>query len=110
MIFHFLGTFPRNYSETKTSDGKGVVLMKSSADLWALGCIIYKMATGKTPFGGGSQYLIFKNVEEAKPEIPKDMNPEIVSLLSKLLIKNPKARLGAGENGKIRFLMVRQRE
>ena len=84
--------------------------MKSSADLWALGCIIYKMATGKTPFGGGSQYLIFKNVEEAKPEIPKDMNPEIVSLLSKLLIKNPKARLGAGENGKIRFLMVRQRE
>jgi 3-phosphoinositide dependent protein kinase-1 len=29
------------------------------ADLWALGCIIYKLFTGKTPFSDQNEYLVF---------------------------------------------------
>ena len=34
----------------------------AASDLWALGCIIYQMVTGITPFHGNSEYLIFKKV------------------------------------------------
>ena len=30
-------------------------------DLWALGCIIFKMATGKVPFPGVDQFKVFPN-------------------------------------------------
>jgi len=30
-----------------------------SADLWAIGIMLYKMYTGKTPFYDQSEYLIF---------------------------------------------------
>jgi len=30
-----------------------------SADIWALGCIIYKMYSNKTPFWDQTEYLVF---------------------------------------------------
>lgn len=33
------------------------------ADLWALGCILYKMFTGVTPFNDTTEYLIFQKVK-----------------------------------------------
>jgi len=30
-----------------------------ASDLWALGCIIYKMITGDVPFSGQSDYITF---------------------------------------------------
>ena len=30
-----------------------------ASDIWAIGCIIYKMLTGDVPFSGSTDYLTF---------------------------------------------------
>ena len=70
-------------------------------DIWALGCIIYKMYYNKTPFIDKTQYLIFKNIE--KNEINFDSNISIPEdakdIIKQLLIKDPFLRLGGGNLG-----------
>ena len=72
-----------------------------AADLWAFGIMLYKMFCGKTPFKGSTNYLTFKNIE--KLEISYDANISISDnakdLISKILIKDPSKRLGAGDHG-----------
>jgi 3-phosphoinositide dependent protein kinase-1 len=35
-----------------------------ACDIWAVGCILYQLLCGKTPFGGDTEYLIFVNINE----------------------------------------------
>ncbi|KRX09452.1 Protein kinase-like domain [Pseudocohnilembus persalinus] len=71
------------------------------ADLWALGCIIYKMFTNDTPFMSGNEYLIFQLVKKGDYKIPSNIPPEAVDLIQKLLNLDPKQRLGAGKQGSV---------
>jgi len=70
----------------------------ASVDLWALGAIIYQMATGEYAFSGTS-YQIFEKIKNVQVNYPNYMDPEIKDLIQKLLIKDPKQRLGAGPKG-----------
>jgi len=69
------------------------------ADLWALGCIIYQMFTGHSPFKEKTEYLIFKKILEQKVNFPNNVPPIAVSLIKQLLNTEPKKRLGAGPKG-----------
>jgi serine/threonine protein kinase len=72
-----------------------------AADLWSLGVIIYMMLTGNSPFKTQSQFFTFRNIKEVKYSFPDDdtFTEEAKDLVSKLLVRETKKRLGAGEPG-----------
>lgn len=68
-------------------------------DLWALGCMIYEMRVGRTPFHGTVDYEVFRKIQERQLVIPNELEPEVVDIIDKLLQLDPRHRLGAGEKG-----------
>ena len=65
-------------------------------DFWALGVIIYKMLTGDYLFNDVNEYFIFQRIKECKYELDEDLPAPAKDLITKLLQKNPKDRLGNG--------------
>ena len=66
-----------------------------ATDLWALGCIIFKMYTGKVPFPGVDQFKVFPKIRAREIEWPKEpMDPELRSLIEELIQLDGKDRLG----------------
>ncbi|XP_041437787.1 protein kinase C delta type-like isoform X2 [Xenopus laevis] len=71
----------------------------AGADWWSLGVTIYEMATAKQPFSP-SISVVKEFISIKTPEYPSHMSQELQDLLSKLLEKDKKQRLGV--NGNIR--------
>ena len=71
------------------------------SDIWALGIMIYQMYYGKTPFKEKTNYLIFRKIEQLKIDFSANVNipEEAKDLITKILVKDPNKRLGAGETG-----------
>ena len=68
-----------------------------STDLWALGCIIFKMYTGKVAFPGMSMGACYPNILGRKIDWPKnqELSPVFVDLIDNLLQLKPEDRLGS---------------
>lgn len=71
------------------------------ADIWALGIMIYQMYYGKTPFKEKTNYLIFRKIEQLKIDFNPNVNipEEAKDVITRILVKEPNKRLGAGEPG-----------
>ncbi|GAA5863608.1 hypothetical protein JCM8547_003664 [Rhodosporidiobolus lusitaniae] len=68
-----------------------------AVDWWAFGVLIYEMLLGQSPFRGEDEDEIFDAILEDEPLYPIHMPRDSVSILQKLLTKDPARRLGAGE-------------
>ncbi|PRP79667.1 3-phosphoinositide-dependent protein kinase 1, partial [Planoprotostelium fungivorum] len=73
-----------------------------SSDLWALGCIIFQLLTGKTPFRGETNYFTFELIKAGNLEFPEDFPKHARDLVSKLLVKDDSERLGANGYDKLK--------
>ncbi|KAG8229403.1 hypothetical protein J437_LFUL000924 [Ladona fulva] len=69
-----------------------------SSDLWALGCLIYQMVAGLPPFRSRSEYQIFQKIMKLEYEFPDGFSPSAKDLVERLLVTDPKGRLGALDN------------
>ncbi|XP_060936359.1 serine/threonine-protein kinase N2 [Limanda limanda] len=68
-----------------------------SVDWWGLGVLIYEMLVGESPFPGDDEEEVFDSIVNDDVRFPRFLSPESVSLVQKLLQKNPGTRLGGGE-------------
>src|SRR5690606_6456216 len=71
------------------------------ADIWALGCVLYEMLTGRAAFAGGSTAEILTRVLHAEPDwerLPARLPQSVRRVLRLCLEKNPtKRRQSAGD-------------
>ena len=67
------------------------------ADVWAYGCVVFEMLTGRAPFEGRTTSEILANVLKSEPDwhlLPGDTPEAIQRLLRRCLQKDQKRRLG----------------
>ncbi|MGL6095985.1 MAG: serine/threonine-protein kinase, partial [Fimbriiglobus sp.] len=66
------------------------------ADLFSLGGVMYRLATGQVPFAGKTQYVVVTAVLTADPEplrtLRPDVPPAVAGLIQRLLAKDPAGR------------------
>jgi serine/threonine protein kinase len=62
-------------------------------DLYALGCIIFELATGSPPYGGNTPYAVLEAHRTAAiPSLPEEYGTELNALVRRLLAKAPGER------------------
>ncbi len=65
-----------------------------AADLWSLGCIIYKLICGKTPFEADNDYLVNEKIKNVDLTFSKAFDETAIDLITRLLKLRPEARIG----------------
>ncbi|XP_009801186.1 3-phosphoinositide-dependent protein kinase 2-like isoform X2 [Nicotiana tabacum] len=68
-------------------------------DLWALGCTLYQMLSGTSPFKDASEWLIFQRIIARDIRFPNHFSDEARDLIDRLLDIDPSRRPGAGPDG-----------
>jgi eukaryotic-like serine/threonine-protein kinase len=75
--------------------------LDARTDLFSLGTVIYEMATGKTPFGGGSTADVFVALLREDPPPVSKINPamprQLDAIVAKLLAKDVALRYASAE-------------
>jgi len=73
-----------------------------SADLWALGCIIYQLLVGRPPFKGINEYQTFQLIQTREFTFPDSFDSSARDVIEHLLVMDPEMRIGNNSLDEIR--------
>uniref|UniRef100_A0A8C7VGW6 protein kinase C n=1 Tax=Oncorhynchus mykiss TaxID=8022 RepID=A0A8C7VGW6_ONCMY len=68
-----------------------------AVDWWGMGVLIFEMLVGESPFPGEDEEEVFDSIVNDDVQYPGCLSPDSISIIQKLLKRNPEKRLGAGE-------------
>jgi Tol biopolymer transport system component len=81
------------------------------SDLWALGCVLYEMATAKKAFSGRSQASLISSIMSSEPPAPSTLAPDaagagapppaLEQLIRACLAKDPEERIQTAHDVKL---------
>ncbi|CCW69832.1 unnamed protein product [Phytomonas sp. Hart1] len=72
------------------------------SDLWALGCVLYELMQGVSPFKCNTAFCTTQKIKKFQAgtlAFPRAIDPEARDLVERLLQPNPSDRIGAAEQG-----------
>ena len=80
------------YMSPEQARGKRV---DKRTDIWAFGCVLFEMLTGRRPFGGETLSDAIAKILETEPDwecLPEEIHPRIRELIERCLDKDVKSR------------------
>ena len=100
-----VGTF--QYMAPEQLEGRDA---DARSDLWALGCVLYEMATGKRAFEGKSQASLIAAIMERRPTPPSLLVPLLPPALDQVvqqcLAKDPDERIQTAHDVKLELQWI----
>ena len=72
------------YLAPEQADGRP---LDARTDLFALGCVLYRLATGRTAFAGDTPLALLNDLATRTPPPPRRVNPAVSPALSDLIVR-----------------------
>jgi len=68
-----------------------------AVDWWGLGVLVFEMLVGESPFPGDDEEEVFDSIVNEEVRYPRFLSNEAVTIMRRLMRKNPEKRLGSSE-------------
>ncbi|XP_015249048.1 PREDICTED: dual specificity protein kinase TTK [Cyprinodon variegatus] len=91
---------PEAIKDTSSQPGKARSKISPKGDVWSLGCILYAMTYGKTPFQSITNQIVKLHAiidPSHKIEFPEIEEKDLLDVLKRCLIRNPRERISIAE-------------